>query len=220
MPASIYTYTGKQVNPLDLRPEDVCIEDIAHHLACCNRFAGACRVPISVAQHSVYAAQLCWETPHALQALLHDAAESYLGDITKWLKGTPEMAGYRAAEDKAQRLIYRVFGCAEEDAPEVKEADRLLVRYEMWRSWGEGYTVALNQPERAADYPDLTDEEKARIGHWTPWDWRVSEWKFLSTYRALTRSNNRASNLPQRQRSLQGVGSGHPLGFDPDLCVG
>lgn len=227
MTSSIYTFTGRRVNPLDLRPEDICIEDIAHHLACCNRFAGACRVPISVAQHSVYAAQLCWDTPHALQALLHDAAEAYLGDVTKWLKMTPEFAAYREAEHRIQRTIYRHFGCAEEDATEVKSADRLLVRYEMWRSWGEGFTVAPNalqseQPELAALYPDeISEEEKARIGHWVPWDWRRAEWSFLTTYRTLTRSSNRGTlNVLQHQQRLQGAGIGHPSGFDPDLAVG
>src|SRR5580765_2644929 len=82
----ILTFSGKHVNPLNLRPEDIDIVDIAHALACCNRFAGHCRRPINVAQHSVYVSRLCDDTGFERQALLHDASEAYLGDITKWLK--------------------------------------------------------------------------------------------------------------------------------------
>lgn len=53
----ICTYTGRKFYPLDPRPEDVCIEDIAHALALVNRFGGHTRVPYSVAQHSVLCCQ-------------------------------------------------------------------------------------------------------------------------------------------------------------------
>jgi hypothetical protein len=173
---------------MNLRPEDLDVDDIAHGLACCNRFVGQCPIPISVAQHSVFAARLCWHTKWAKQALFHDAAEAYFGDVSKWLKQTPEFAGYRKLEDQTQRMIFRTFGCEEEMSLEVEYADRLLVRYEMYRSWGKGFTVALNRPDHAYKYPELTREEidlMRRIGPWTPWDWRESERQFLETYLSL-----------------------------------
>ena len=51
--AWILTFTGRRVWPLDPRPEDICIEDIAHALALTCRFTGHCREFYSVAQHSV-----------------------------------------------------------------------------------------------------------------------------------------------------------------------
>lgn len=39
----IQTYTNKQFWPLDPRPEDVCIEDIAHALSLQCRFTGHVR---------------------------------------------------------------------------------------------------------------------------------------------------------------------------------
>lgn len=39
----IQTFTGRKVFPLHLRPDDVCIEDIAHHLSNLCRFTGATR---------------------------------------------------------------------------------------------------------------------------------------------------------------------------------
>src|SRR4051812_2148358 len=99
----ILTYTGKHVNPFDLKPDDICIEDIAHALALCNRFAGHTKRPMSVAQHSVYVSRLC--PNYRLAGLLHDASEAYLGDVTKWVKSTHEFEAYREAEDRIQYQI-------------------------------------------------------------------------------------------------------------------
>lgn len=81
----IQTYTGRKFYPLDPRPEDVCIEDIAHALSNVCRFAGHVREFYSVAQHSVLVSSFA-EGPAALWFLLHDAPEAYLGDITRPLK--------------------------------------------------------------------------------------------------------------------------------------
>ena len=172
----ITTFTGRKVNPLHLRVEDVCIEDIAHALACTNRFCGHTKEPISIAQHSVFVAKLCRGEKFELQALLHDASEAYLGDITKWLKQTPEFQGYRDAEAHAQAVIFSVFDCALELAPEVEAADRLMVRYEA--DWSG---IEILHPE----YPAPTILEKLMIGQWEPWPWQTAETVFLSEFEGL-----------------------------------
>lgn len=50
----IQTFTGRRFWPLDPRPEDVCIEDIAHALSLKCRFGGHCTRFYSVAEHSVH----------------------------------------------------------------------------------------------------------------------------------------------------------------------
>src|ERR1051325_8384123 len=97
----ITTFTGRKVNPLDIRPEDVDIRDIAHHLALLNRFVGASKRPISIAQHSIYVYKLLIGTGWEKEGLFHDAPEAYLGDVSKWLKQTDTMRGYRHAEAQA-----------------------------------------------------------------------------------------------------------------------
>lgn len=85
MPESwIQTYNGNQVWPLEA-VGDVCLTDIAHSLSQICRFNGHTRVFYSVAQHSVLASQLI-APQHAAWGLMHDAAEAYIGDLTRPIK--------------------------------------------------------------------------------------------------------------------------------------
>lgn len=78
--------TKRKFYPLDPRPEDVDIRDIAHALSNVCRFAGHTRFHYSVAQHS-FLASVYAPPESALPALLHDAAEAYMGDIARpWKK--------------------------------------------------------------------------------------------------------------------------------------
>jgi hypothetical protein len=81
----IQTFTGKQFWPLDPRPDEVYIEDIAHALGNICRFNGHCLRFYSVAEH-------CFHVSHkvvpglALMGLLHDAAEAYVCDVVRPVK--------------------------------------------------------------------------------------------------------------------------------------
>jgi hypothetical protein len=193
----ITTYTGRQINPLEVSETDVILADVAHALALANRFAGHTREPIPVAQHSVYAARLVEDLGlrdggrSALQALLHDGPEAYLGDVTKWLKQSPAMAAYREAEARAQRAVYRRYGCDEEDGPHLRAVDRLLVRYEGEHGFGPSWRVpgSDTHPDLAADYPPVSPQERAWVervmGKWRCWDWREAESRFLEEFHRL-----------------------------------
>ncbi len=78
-------HSGHDIDPLNVKPADITIEDIAHGLSMTCRFAGQCRLYYSVAQHSVLVSTLVPESM-ALWGLLHDASEAYLGDIYGPLK--------------------------------------------------------------------------------------------------------------------------------------
>lgn len=176
----ILTYTGRRVNPLELRADDVSIEDVAHALACTNRFCGHAAEPISVAQHSVYVSKLCQQ--HALQGLLHDASEAYISDIARPVKMTAAFAEYRVLEDMIQATIYQKYGCATEMTPEVREADDLMLRYEGERAFGKAWCDWCTLP---GTLPRVTREEAARVGRWGFWDWQYAEAEFLATARFL-----------------------------------
>jgi uncharacterized protein len=82
---TMLTHSGLRVDLLDPKPEQITMVDIAHHLAHICRFTGATDDHYSVAQHSVVVANL---VPKELffAALLHDAHEAYIGDISTPVK--------------------------------------------------------------------------------------------------------------------------------------
>ena len=82
----ITTFMGLEVYPLDPQPSMICLEDIAHALAHQCRFAGHTAKFYSVAEHCVHVSQRV-DPVFAQAALMHDAAEAYLMDIPRPLKG-------------------------------------------------------------------------------------------------------------------------------------
>ncbi|WP_407605347.1 NAD(P)-binding domain-containing protein, partial [Pseudomonas aeruginosa] len=97
----VSTFSGNRFYPLRPHIDKVAIEDIAHGLAYQCRFNGQTQVFYSIAQHSLIVASLV-PPPLRLAALLHDAAEAYLGDMVKPLKVLlPEFA---ALEDKVNKM--------------------------------------------------------------------------------------------------------------------
>lgn len=122
----IGTVSGKQVEYLDPKPEQIDIEDIAAGLANVCRFAGQLETHYSVAQHCVLASLLV-PKGFELAALLHDASEAYTGDCPRPLKHTLGEA-WKAIESTLSDVICDRFGIARGMAPEVKEVDnRLLI---------------------------------------------------------------------------------------------
>lgn len=103
------THSGIQFWPLDPRPQDILIADIAHSLALQCRFAGHCRFHYSVAQHSVMVSKNV-EPQAAVWGLLHDAAEAYLVDLPRPIKRFSALGDiYRPIEDALMECIAKRF---------------------------------------------------------------------------------------------------------------
>lgn len=94
---------------MNLRPSDVHLGDVAHALAHLARFNGHARRFYSVAQHSVLVSVLV-DDDLAAAALLHDAGEAYVGDLT-----SPLRAGLRVWAGRSANS-YSAFDYAEERA--------------------------------------------------------------------------------------------------------
>ena len=107
------TFTGRLFYPEDPRPEDIVIEDIAHHLAIVNRYNGASSIPLSVAVHSLVGVRGClkkWPIDYdtALRFLLHDASEAYTADLMRPLKAA--LPDFSDIEEGVQAAISTRFG--------------------------------------------------------------------------------------------------------------
>lgn len=107
----IETYKGIKFYPLDPRPEDVHLEDIAHALSHICRYIGHCSVFYSVAQHSLAIMKEIKKVNHSprlqLIGLLHDASEAYLCDVPRPLK--PFLPGYVEWEGKIMDAVWQAF---------------------------------------------------------------------------------------------------------------
>jgi hypothetical protein len=145
---TLTTYTGRVVNPIDMDPAHIAIEDIAHHLSMLCRFNGATRTFYSVAEHSVRVSRLAERTAAgptgvvaladaptvkqiALAGLLHDASEAYLSDVPRPVKSTPGFAGYLQVEAELQARIFARFDLPFRGMPaEVVLADDKMLAIE------------------------------------------------------------------------------------------
>lgn len=130
----------------DPRPEDISLADIARALSRINRFTGHGYRMISVARHSVncYAESTRRGLPLDVRrlALMHDAAEAYVGDVSRPLKQLlPE---YKRIEARVWSAVVARFGLSEVLPAEVKEIDNLALiseaailfpQHDRWPGW-------------------------------------------------------------------------------------
>ena len=110
------TVSGFKINPVDPDPELITIKDIAWSLSRIARFAGhtITAIPYSVAQHSCFVASLIEQDGYnknvVMFGLLHDAAESLIGDIPSPIKKIPELKSViDPIEQRLLDVIYQKF---------------------------------------------------------------------------------------------------------------
>jgi hypothetical protein len=128
----IQTLTGRRFDLVEPRAGDVSLEEIAHALSQLCRFTGHCREFYSVAQHSVLVSRLV-KPELALAALMHDAHEAYLGDISTPAKllivKQPEFDLIEATLDQTICAALRI-DLRDLHHPDVKFADRVALATE------------------------------------------------------------------------------------------
>lgn len=103
------------------------IGDIAHALSHLCRFTGHTRQFYSVAEHSWFCSMIVPRRV-ALHALLHDAAEAFVGDVSRPLKAL--LPGYREIERRVESAVFARFGLGPDMPREVKDADLQMLRSE------------------------------------------------------------------------------------------
>jgi hypothetical protein len=170
----IQTYTGKQYWPIDPRPEDVDILDIAHALSMLCRFGGHCLKFYSVAEHSVHIAH--WLRPRygtrvALCGLLHDGTEPYVTDVPRPTK--PFLQGYKDIEQRNWLVIAEHFGLPRALPIVVKEADSRILTDES----------AQNMATCDEPWSTTTEPLGIQLQYWSP---ERAKGEFIDCFRDYT----------------------------------
>jgi uncharacterized protein len=163
--------SGTEFYVLDPRPEEVRIDDIAHCLAHTCRFHGSTRHHYSVAQHSVYVAWLVRResAQTRLQALLHDASESYLPDLAPQVKHA--IPGFGRLEQALWSAVARRFEVPEHKPAILKAADLACLWAEMDQLLPEHPRPGLDGTLAAleAGFPEVVREaQRLRIRERSP----------------------------------------------------
>ena len=172
----IETFTGKRFTFGQINPDLIDINDIAHALSMQCRYAGHCRRFYSVAEHSVLVMQhLNLQGAYSIllkAALLHDASEAYLGDVTRPLK--LQLREYRIIEEEVQDAIWVKFGCwpIHSERLRIKDSDNAILAAEarwLMPSRGEGWGLdGIEVPEIIIDgmFP-----AEAKAAFLNAWEW-------------------------------------------------
>ena len=146
------------------------IDDIAHGLSMVCRFAGQCSEFYSVAQHSVLVSEIV-PPEDAFAGLMHDAAEAFIGDVSKPLKTMlPE---YAVIERRIEAAVLGRFGLSLPLPSTVKEADIVMLATEQ------------RQLMRNTDDWEWTRGREPLAKHIHPWPPRLARNLFMARFRLL-----------------------------------
>lgn len=190
--------TGRRIDLSDPCTDDIDVNAIACGLSKICRFTGQLREFYSVAQHAMMVAELV-DRPLRFAALHHDDSEAFLNDLSRNLKHSDYLAGYRNLEARWTFAIEKAFDIdhlTDKQRHHIKAADDVLAIYERIvlrnrEAWDGARHVDESLNDGFVGKPERRDailEMAARI----PREWfdfqftlmpEVAEEKFLERHR-------------------------------------
>lgn len=181
----LLTLNGRRYDFFNPDPKQIDVQDIAHSLSQLCRYVGHTPDFYSVAEHSVLVSQVV-PREHALVALMHDAVECYVNDLSapckqalRYVEGST-MSSYDKLEQIAWEAVARRFDLPLVLPEEVIEADHMV---------GEAECVALGRPHRYGEgYKD--ERHKAAEVHVSFLCSRIAKMVFLARYDEVMRGRS------------------------------
>jgi len=174
MQAVIATSTGKLLDVFNIAEDDITIEEIAHALSLICRYGGRCEKFYSVAEHCVVMSKAEFLPGRPLAKLLHDAAETYIGDIVTGLKNClPEVV---EVESHILETIGKKFGVSQEEFEAVKEADKTMLVTESFHIMSNSFETFQTV------YPDNPPNPRIKLNCWSP---EMAELMYIQTFNKI-----------------------------------
>lgn len=173
------TWTGNAFYPGEATPEEIHVDDIAHALSLQCRYNGHIAEHYSVAQHCVLLHDhflRAGQPERAVGALLHDAAEAYIGDLIAPIKRC--LPQFRELDDTLCAVVLDAFtvnGTRPVMDAEVMTADLRILHNERAALMPNGKHLVWDMPG-LDPLPDLDvqpwsapvaeQQWRARAQHW------------------------------------------------------
>jgi hypothetical protein len=176
--ATMTTRSGIEFDLLRPLPTMVLVEDVAYHTARLNRWCGAARRTISVAEHALLVVEILERdfgvrAPLVLRAgLHHDSEEAYTGDLTGPMKALLRALGvdFNGCTERIRDAVRQHFGIAAAAVAHrdlIKQADTLS-RHTEYRD------LVCRPSERDLHPPGVSWIDLNSRGGMTAHDWTVA----------------------------------------------
>lgn len=169
------TYKGRRFYPVAPVFD---LDEIAHSLSLTCRFSGACKRFYSVAEHSVFVADIMemLGLGDPREGLLHDGVESVLADIASPIKSL--LPDYKRLEKSLDGALRKQFELPEEATEGCKTADWIALCIEAqelmatggqeWY-WPEGIVQKADQVRRLLMLPPTFGQPPSEAEIWFRW---------------------------------------------------
>lgn len=186
MSATIKTNKGVYFKFLEPGKHTFDVHEIAYALSFINRFTGHAG-GYTVAQHSVLVSYIVPQE-YALEGLMHDAAEAYVGDVASPLKQLIKYV-YKPIEHDIERALMAQHGCVFPLPASIKHADLVMLLTEH-RDLMKRTMETLREQDCVLWPQDIEPLPRRFFGlmpaiiRWPAW---YARYRFVKRYKELTK---------------------------------
>lgn len=174
--STIVTASGREINLARITHSDITLYDISHALSQINRFAGHCRRPYSVAEHSLLAADIALrryglDVSGQMASLFHDGHEAYVGDVSSPVKSMLDHTWHHleARIERTVRIAFGLLVACDMYRDIIKASDIVALATERMQLMPKAPTPwPILEGVEPADWVDLMDSGRQRMT-WSDW---------------------------------------------------